>query len=235
MKSCLLSLTASFMTWQPAQPVSFTLTPKRALHHKHAEVEATRTEWDVFFLSFLDACSCETMSSNAMYGVLQLQEGITVKSQTCTVVSSYSASADLLSCYRIYNRLCFMYVFISVHGSRIYCICCFWRHFPFAETKMFSIVSCHTSQPLMRHNYINSWGPFANNAIRWLLWAPLKDWGALLVEEERGATCYETPSASQPVFCGSSLQDTLPCQTEPRDIFTEWNIGLVREDKAFET
>lgn len=55
-----------------------------------------------------------------------------------------------------------------------------------------------------------------NNAIRWSQWALLKDWGAgLLLEEERGATWSETPPALQPVFCGSSLQDTPSRQAVP--------------------
>lgn len=40
--------------------------------------------------------------------------------------------------------------------------------------------------------------------------------GALLLEEELDATWSETPPASQPVFCGSSLQDTPSCQAVPR-------------------
>lgn len=50
--------------------------------------------------------------------------------------------------------------------------------------------------------------------------------GGVEVEEEPGATCCETPSASQPVFCGSSPQDTPTCQevpwemTKPRDTET---------------
>lgn len=40
MKSCLLSLTASFMAWQADQPVSFTLMPKkRGLRHEEEEEE----------------------------------------------------------------------------------------------------------------------------------------------------------------------------------------------------
>ncbi len=86
----------------------------------------------------------------------------------------------------------------------------------FHKTQTFPTTSCHTSWPLMRHNYTHSWEAFVNNAIRWSWWAPPKDRGAILVEEERDATWSETPPASQPVFCGSSLQDAPSCQAVPR-------------------
>lgn len=56
--------------------------------------------------------------------------------------------------------------------------------------------------------------------------------GGASAEEERGATCCETPYASQPVFCGSSLQDAPSCQeapwasAEPRDTETPGELPV---------
>lgn len=108
MKSCLLSLTASFMTWQPAQPVSFTLTPKRALHHKQTGVEET-----------LDTCSYETINLNFLYS-----SGApcycTAKSYTFTVVLWFRLVILSLKLFQEMFFLCVSLYVIMVPGGPTY-------------------------------------------------------------------------------------------------------------------
>lgn len=101
----------------------------------------------------------------------------------CQITNEHSSfilicSSTLVFLESMFLTIVFFNVFVLIcdRGSRMYHICCFWRHFPssFGKTKTFSIASCHT-KPLMRHNYIHSCRSFANNAIRWSWWALPKD------------------------------------------------------------